>query len=212
MNQYMAVLSIALILFWILQKYIRKHHYINPHLEPRERMIGKGMLIVAFAAGLCFFVNQYPKSKIEDLVTTTAASKDDWKTYVAMLDADAFCIRIELDGWYYTKNCFSKAAVINRCSEIDFSQDADLNDRKSFVFYVHKTTATNQARDRYYYMDVYDRDDNLLCHVKQLNPDADRQYIAFYMPDGVTNLGNVRFTYEDGSVAFVDEKIAVGYR
>lgn len=213
LNLYIAASTILLTILWICLKYAKSRLvHLQGHLGIQDHAAIR--IFIAFTAVVVTFayIDQHATTKNYGSANPAISEKMDWKTYCSMLDSDSFCIRYVGGNSFYTRDAFAKSVAISRCASIDLSTVPELNGKQAIVFYTHKTAATNQILDRYYYMSLYDKDGNLISRLRQLNPDPERLYIAFYPDAGVANVGRVEFTYEDGSPAFVDETIEIGYR
>lgn len=215
-NIYAAVDTIFFVLLWVIYQYFKPHFKtLQEHLDFTECFVFRTLTLL-FAAGITFFyINQHSGAKSYESANPLRSTVSDWKAYVSMLASDAFCIRTaagEARGWFYCKNASVKSLGISRSASVDLSNVAELNEKSSIVLYVHKTAATNQIFDRYYYINIYDESDNLVLKMRQMNPDPERLFIAFYLEGGILNIGHVDFSYEDGSQAFVDDTIEIGYR
>lgn len=218
LSLYIAASAILLTFVWIALQYLKPHFLLMQEQFGHTEYVAFRIIALLVVVGTTFlYINQHANSKSYDSANPTRVAVADWKAYVPMTDSDAFCIRIEGKGWdgnngHYVKNASEKSVGINRGPSVDLSNVAELNGRTSIAFYAHKTVATNQILDRPYYMNIYDKNGNFISRIRQINPDAERLYIGFYPEGGVSNVGRVDFTYEDGTPAFVDETIEIGYR
>lgn len=210
---YFAISVIYLTLLWVLIQFLRSHYeFLIEHAGATERLTFKILMFASVSVITFIYIGQRPGPKTYDTANPSRISSADWKSYVTMLDSDAFCIRIEPKTWHYMKNASVKSIDVQRSTSVDLSDVAELDGKTSIVAYAHKTAATNQILDRYYYMSIYDKDGNLISRIRQINSDANRLYIGFYLEEGIPNIGHVEFTYEDGTPAFVDETLEIGYR
>lgn len=211
---YIAGSAILLTCLWIILQYFKPHfEYLLGHLAIVEQFAFRAMVLFVAVTTTFFYINQHPGPKSFESANPMKVTVADWRAYLPMLDSDAFCIGIDWNRWScYRKNASVSSIATPRSASVDISGVAELNDKTSIVFYAHKTAVTNQILDRYYYISIYDKNGNLISKLRQINPDAERLYIAFYPEEGITNIGRVDFSYEDGTPAFVDDAIQIGYR
>lgn len=207
-NSYIAVCAIYLILFSVVCKYV--YHLCLK--ESKSRMLQNSMIAIA-AVGIVCCCNQYPAARDKNHGTDINVMRSDWKTYSFMADKDSFCIRIDPNRWYYTKNsAYSTIPLQDMCSEVSLTNERDLEGKSKFVFYVHKSRNANQVQDQYYYMNIYGKDGKLRKQIRQLNDNISREYICFYLDKSIKNVEKITFENKKGEALYVDEELIVGYK
>lgn len=213
-NMFIGAIVIFLVLLWVMIQYFKTHYdYLLEHMSCSERFTLRGVSITLITASMLIYINQHAGPKTYEFANQSRTEISDWPAYSIMLDDDAICMQINPNKrWHYMKNASVKSIDVQRSTSVDLSDVAELDGKTSIVAYAHKTAATNQILDRYYYMRIYDKDGNLISRIRQINSDANRLYIGFYLEEGIPNIGHVEFTYEDGMPAFVDETLEIGYR
>lgn len=196
--------TIFLTFLWILLQYLKPHfEKLKESIALTEYRVLQSFALLLVIGTTFFYINQHPGAKSYDTANPTRAILGDWKAYMTMLDSDAFSMKIQWNN-FYSKNVSVLPVYIPRTSSVDIANMVEMDGKTSIVFYTHKSEVTNQILDRYYYMNLYDKNGNLISSVRQINSDAERLFIGFYLENGISDIGHVEFTHEDGSPAFVD--------
>lgn len=205
---YVSMLVILGIIVYMAMDFINSSGQMIPGMEKRITV----MLFVM----VLYTVNQHPKAKGLDYTISGKYMIGDWKTYEKMSDDEEFLIRIDPDGWFYGKNAARlRVNLPGRKDTIvpeEYQEFDNIQDKETLVLYAKKSSLTNQVEDKYYYMTLYDKEDRKIACFKQLNNDVRKQYIAFDLRYIISDIGRLRFTYEDGTPAEIEGNIDIGYK
>lgn len=197
MNAYIAIIFIAFIYMYILKDYVCKNGIIN---STSKFIICSELIIVTSLTTI--YCNYYQDGAINE-VTNTNLSFSDWKSYYSNLNNDSYCIAISPAGRFFTKN--SEVNFINdnniMYDEVDISNVGD-SSKGVIAIYANKHMYTNQISNKKYVMVMYDNNNNKISEVIQSNGE-DREYIGFIPNDPIKNVSKIKFVYEDGKPAYL---------
>ena len=213
---YVAVYAVLLAHIFVLKKFA--NHITEGKLK--NIYIQSLSVFAVFAIGIVA-VNQYAYRgdnnhtyKLANQFTDPAKMVGNFTEYYSLQDDEHFLIMASYmpnkTNFYYIENAnYHVIKDLEKNSEIDISE-ATINNKNISEIYVHKEQTSNQIRDDYYYAELYSANGDLLGKVCQLDKNKNREYVCFNLDEYDSAVSSVKFVYEDGSLAFIDNRITMG--
>ncbi len=220
---YVALWAVGLTCLYILTSFLRENAWMT-QVENRMWYRG-GCIAVAFL--ICILtVNQYAYHeddlqgyKTANMFTVPSMMQGNFTEYSFMQKDEKFLIVTSskpqgLD-WFYPHNVSYFTTDLEReTAVLDFGEEGLGIGSEIQIpsLYVHKCEKTNQWKDGAYIVRLYDAKGNELAAYRQLDSDLRREYICFYF-DGnmIGSIAYVTFEYEDGTPAYIDGSVRMGY-
>lgn len=216
---YVALWAAGLTWIYIFTAYC-KENILTEH-EMGKNWYRQGSMIVSLV--LCIVtVNQYAyhgedfqSYKAANMFTVPSMMEGNFTEYSFMQKDDQFLIVTSFEptglDWYYIHNAdYATMELDERCQRIDFSEGyAQVG---VIAMYVHKSDFTNQMKDGRYKIRLYGKDKKEIACYEQLDEDNHREYICFYFGgEKIDGIAYATFEYEDGSRAYIDDCVRIGY-